>query len=252
MAASQNLTPNPVRHKGWVKLSHWIVTLSFFALLLSGFVILMCHPRLYWGEVGNDLTPALIELPVSRNYQHGGWKEGEPFFNATGSPISASRTYEIYNQNGWGRSLHFLAAWILTLTGMGYVFAAMFGGHVRKHLWPAPPEFTRQLVWRDLVTHVRMNRTLAAKGPQYGVLQKITYLLVIFFLLPVTIMTGLAMSPAITAAYPFLTKMFFGAQSARTIHFFTSVALVLFLVVHIAMVIRSGFRKQMSAMTFGK
>src|SRR5688572_7662129 len=241
MAAPQNLSTNPVRHKGWVKLSHWIVTLSFLALLISGFVILMCHPRLYWGEVGNDLTPALIELPVSRNHQHGGWNKGEPFFKAAGSPISASRTYEIYNQNGWGRSLHFLAAWILTLTGLTYVCAAILGGHVRKHLWPAAHEFTRQLVWRDLVSHMRMNTILAGKGPQYGVLQKMTYLLVIFFLLPLTIMTGLAMSPAITAAYPFLTKMFFGAQSARTIHFFASVALVLFLVVHIIMVIRSGF-----------
>jgi hypothetical protein len=60
------------RHSYWVKLSHWIVTFSFLALAVSGYVILMCHPRLYWGEVGNDLTPALLELPISRNFKHGG------------------------------------------------------------------------------------------------------------------------------------------------------------------------------------
>jgi thiosulfate reductase cytochrome b subunit len=60
------------------------------------------------------------------------------------------------------------------------------------------------------------------------------------------------MSPAITAAYPFLLKMFFGAQSARTIHFFASALLVLFLLVHVVMVIKSGFKKQIRAMTIGK
>ena len=73
---------------------------------------------------------------------------------------------------------------------------------------------------------------------------------VIFVLFPVAIMTGMTMSPAITAAYPFLLKMFAGAQSARTIHFFVSLALVLFLLVHVVMVARSGFKKQMRSMTF--
>jgi len=252
MTLSENKARQPHRHKGWVKLSHWVVTASFLALAFSGFVILMCHPRLYWGEVGNDLTPALIELPVSRNHQHGGWDKSKPFFDVAGSPVSANRTYEIFNQNGWGRSLHFLAAWVLTLTGVLYVVTGILSGHFRKNLVPRAREFSRQLVWHDLVTHMRLHFPTATKGPNYGVLQKFTYLLVIFFLLPLTIMTGLAMSPAITAAYPFLTKMFFGAQSARTIHFFASDALVLFLVVHVMMVIQSGFKKQISAMTIGK
>ena len=81
------------RHTRWARISHWIVTANFLALALSGFVILMCHPRLYWGEVGNDLTPALFELPISRNYQHGGWEESVPFFADTGFPVSAIRTY---------------------------------------------------------------------------------------------------------------------------------------------------------------
>jgi hypothetical protein len=73
--------PQTNRHKGWVKVTHWTITLSFLALTLSGFIILMCHPRLYWGEVGNDLTPALFELPVSRNYKHGGWENTTAFFD---------------------------------------------------------------------------------------------------------------------------------------------------------------------------
>ena len=92
----------------------------------------------------------------------------------------------------------------------------------------------------------------ATNGPHYGLLQKCTYLAVIFILLPLVVLTGLTMSPAITAAYPFLLKMFLGAQSARTIHFFASAALILFLIVHIVMVILSGFKQQIRSMTWGK
>ena len=86
--------------------------------MFTGSEILMVHPRLYWGKVGNDLMPALIELPISRNYKHGGWEQKEPFFCGTGGPVSAVRTYDIFNENGWGRSLHFLAGWVLVGTGL--------------------------------------------------------------------------------------------------------------------------------------
>ena len=84
-------------HARWVRISHWILTVSVLTLGFSGFVILMAHPRLYWGETGNDLTPALFELPISRNYQHGGWDKPTPFFktgaqihNPGSSPISGA------------------------------------------------------------------------------------------------------------------------------------------------------------------
>jgi thiosulfate reductase cytochrome b subunit len=242
-----------LRHKNWVKISHWIITASFMALLFSGFIIFMCHPRLYWGEVGNDLTPALLELPVSKNYKHGGWEKPVAFFpGSANSSISANRTFETYNQNGWGRSLHFLIAWLFVITGLIYVIAAGLTGHLRKNLVPGSKELTAPVIGKDLINHLKMQIPPAATGPHYGVLQKSTYLFVIFLLLPVIVMTGLTMSPAISAAYPFLPTMFFGAQSARTIHFFASAFLVLFVIVHLIMIIRSGFIKQMKAMTIGK
>src|ERR1043165_8451288 len=121
------ILPNTVSkssaHSRWVRLSHWIITASFIILAFTGFVILMAHPRLYWGEAGNDLTPALVELPISRNYRHGGWEKRAAFFEGAASPVSASRTYDIFNRNGWGRSLHFLAAWVFVLTGAAYLLA---------------------------------------------------------------------------------------------------------------------------------
>src|SRR4051794_21002859 len=101
------------RHSWWVRVPHWIVTASFLTLAVTGVVILMAHPRLYWGPAGNDLTPPLIELPLGRNFRHGGWTAPLTRFGGAAGPVSAVRTYDIFNQNGWGRSLHFLAGWFL-------------------------------------------------------------------------------------------------------------------------------------------
>ncbi len=238
------------QHQWWVKLSHWIIAVSFFLLVFTGVIILMCHPRLYWGEVGNDLTPAILELPISRNYQHGGWTEQVNFFDTEDSVVSAGRTFEIFNQNGWGRSLHFLSGWILVLTGLMYLLAGLFTGHIGRQIIPRKSEFSFRQFWRDLVQHIRLQIPEAVSG-HYNLLQKTSYLLVIFFLMPVMIISGLTMSPNISAAYPFLLDIFGGTQSARTIHFFISIILILFFIVHVFMVIKSGFKKQIKAMSYG-
>ena len=252
MASLQEPRPQSLTsgHTRWVRASHWIVTLSFLTLAFSGVVILMAHPRLYWGQVGNDLTPALIELPISRNYKHGGWQNSTPFFQDAASPISANRTYDIFNKNGWGRSLHFLAAWFLALTGAVYLLAGVITGHFRRHIVPRPKELGSDL-WRDMLDHARLRVRAATGGPHYGLLQKCTYFAVVFVAVPLIVISGLTMSPAVTAAYPFLTRVFGGFQSARTIHFLAFVLLMLFLLVHVLMIVKSGFRSQMRAMTIG-
>jgi thiosulfate reductase cytochrome b subunit len=240
------------RHARWVRISHWIVAVSLLTLGFTGVVILMAHPRLYWGEVGNDLTPALLELPISRNYKHGGWDQRAPFFQDSSSPISANRTYDIFNQNGWGRSLHFLAAWLLVIPGVVYLLAGIFTGHFRFHIWPRARELSPRLVWQDAIRHLHLRIPSATGGPQYGLLQKCTYCVVIFVALPLSAITGLTMSPAITAAFPLLLRLFGGFQSARTIHFFAFSTLVVFLIAHVVMVIKSGFTRQMRGMTLGR
>jgi len=241
-----------IAHARWVRISHWIVTVSVLTLGVTGFVILMAHPRLYWGEAGNDLTPPLIELPISRNYRHGGWEEETPFFPGATRPISANRTYDIFNRNGWGRSLHFLAAWCLVLPGAVYLTIGIVGGHFRAHVWPATKDLSPRLLWRDIIAHLRLNVPTATGGPQYGLLQKCVYSCVVFVAAPLMALTGLTMSPAVTSAFPWLLGLFGGYQSARTIHFAVFIALLLFVAVHVVMVIKSGFRRQLRAMTIGE
>ncbi len=239
-------------HRWWVRISHWVITLSFFTLAFTGIEILMVHPRLYWGEVGNDLTPALIELPISRNYKHGGYENRTAFFNESNSPISASRTYDIFNQNGWGRSLHFLCAWILVITGVLYLITGVFTGHFRYRILPKLKELYPGVLYKDIVAHLRFRELKPTTPSQYNLTQRITYALVIFWLFPVMLITGLTMSPAVTAALPILLDWSGGLQSARTVHFLTSIALELFLIIHFLMVIVTGFKQHLKAMTIGR
>lgn len=238
-------------HTGWVRMSHWMLAASVLTLAVSGVIILMAHPRLYWGAVGNDLTPALFELPIGRNYKHGGWAAPVTFFTGPHQVVSAARTYDIFNENGWARSLHFLAAWFLVVTTLIYLAAGLIGGHLRRNLVPGLREISPRLLSRDIVTHLRLPMPRATGGPPYGPLQKLTYFGVVFLALPLMIVTGLTMAPAVTNAYPVLLDVFGGSQSARTIHFFAAAALVLFLAVHVAMVVMTGFKRQMRVMILG-
>ena len=238
------------RHAGWVRVTHWVAALAILVLAFTGIVILMAHPRLYWGDVGNDLTTPILELPISRNHRHGGWTAPTPLTDGVGGPVSASRTFDIFNRNGWGRSLHFLAAWALVLTGVVYVVGGLVTGHFRRHLLPARGELTGPRIARELSDHARLRIRRATGGPQYGLFQKSAYTLVVFVGLPLAVLTGLAMSPAIAAAFPILS-LFGGVQSARTIHFLLWCALVAFVAVHVLMVVLSGFWRQLRAMTIG-
>ena len=220
------------------------------ALGVTGFFILMVHPRLYWGDVGNDLTPAFLELPISNNHQPEGWRQTVSFSNLASAPISASRMYATFNENGWARSAHFLAGWFLALAGAYYVLAGLVTGHAWRNIVPRFHDLAPRALWRDLTSH-RRALARATSGPPYRPLQKLTYAAVAFVALPFMVLTGLTMSPTVAAAYPILSNVFGGQQTARTLHFFGFAALVLFLLVHVTMVVLSGIRRQLRAMTLG-
>ncbi len=239
-------------HALWVRVSHWVAAVSLLGLAVTGVVVLMAHPRLYWGEVGNALTPALLELPISRNHRHGGWQGQESILDGTPSVISANRTFEIFNQNSWGRSLHFLAAWIAVLTGAVYLVAGVISGHFRRHVLPPLSQLAPRHLWTDIVRHLRGRLPRATGGPDYGLLQRCAYSFVVFVALPLAVVTGLARSPRVSAAVPVLGSVFGGFQSARTIHFFAFVVLTLFALAHVVMVATTGFSRHIRGMTTGE
>lgn len=214
------------RHSVLVRVTHWITTLSFFGLLVSGIAILLAHPRLYWGETGAVGTPSLIDLPL-------------PF--VLDVPI-----------RGPGRYLHFLSAWVCVLTGLIYVVAGVFTGHFRRYLIPVKADLAWGRISRIVSNHLHLKRPTEEESLAYNVLQRLSYLGVVFVLFPLIILTGLAMSPAITSVFPVLVTVFGGQQSARTIHFFVASFLVLFLLVHVAMVCLAGFKNRIRTMITGR
>jgi thiosulfate reductase cytochrome b subunit len=197
--------------------------LSFFGLVVSGFAIILAHPRFYWGETGGLGTPSLFDLPLP---------------TMLGGP------------SGWGRSLHFQSAWLAVLTGLLYTVSGILTQHFRKQLLPARGDYSWRSIRANVVDHLRFKRL--AQEDSYNLLQRLSYLAVIFLFYPMIIITGLAMSPVITSVIPQMVTVFGGYESARTIHFFLANLLVLFLLVHVAMVILAGFTRRMRAMITGR
>jgi thiosulfate reductase cytochrome b subunit len=212
------------RHSAIVRATHWINALSFAGLLVSGIAILLAHPRFYWGEAGGLGTSSLFDLPL-------------PFMK--GGP------------SGWGRSLHFLSAWVCVLNGSLYALSGILTRHFREDLLPAKADLGWGSISRILSSHLRFERPGEETSLAYNVLQRLTYLVVVFVLLPIMIWTGLAMSPAIVSVFPALVTVLGGQQSARTIHFFVADFLFLFLLVHVTMVYLAGFRRRVQAMVTG-
>lgn len=239
-------------HSRWVRISHWIIAASIVTLFVSGLFIFAVHPRLYWGEVGNDLVPAILEIPISANHRPEGFERTVDFPAVSDTAYTANRRYEIFNQNGWARSLHFLAAWFFVIGGLFYFLRGVLSGHARQELIPRLRDFSLRALRQDFKNHLQPKPGAVGAGPPYGLLQRIAYATVVFIAMPLMIITGLTMSPAITAAVPVLLDLFGGYQSARTVHFFCFAALVLFFLVHVAMVFVSGFGRQMRAMILGK
>jgi thiosulfate reductase cytochrome b subunit len=140
----------------------------------------------------------------------------------------------------------------VVFTGLIYVAWGLSAGHFRKNLLPARSDLRWPSIRKAVADHLRFKAPSEAGAWSYNVLQRLTYLGVIFALFPLMLWTGLAMSPAFTSAFPATVTILGGQQTARTLHFFVTVALVLFLLIHVAMVCRAGFKNRMQAMTTGR
>jgi thiosulfate reductase cytochrome b subunit len=193
------------------------------------------HPRFYWGETGNVNTKPAFTLPIP----------------ASRDTVPTAYKYVMPDENGWSRYLHFEAAWLLVLTALVYGVWGVASGHFRRNIVPASGERNLGSVLARFMKYLRRAPADKREEKSYNVLQRMTYLLVIFVLFPAIILTGLAMSPSFVGAFPAIALIAGGKQTARTLHFFLTWALVAFLVVHVAMIAISGFWRRMRAMTIG-
>ena len=132
----------------------------------------------------------------------------------------------------WNRPIHFLFAWCLTFAGLTYVACGFITRHFRNDLM--------------------LGKAGTNPAGTYNVIQRLTYLAVVFGLFPAIFWTGLAMSFGVTSVFPVMAVALGGHQSARTLHFAFVALLLLFVAVHVVMVYTAGFVNNIRSMLTGR
>lgn len=257
------------RHSLVTRVTHWINLVCVTVLLMSGLQIFNAHPALYWGEAGADPEKAVFEIGAddSRDRPPAGFlRLGSTTIETTGIlGLSRSAKGNLLERGfpGWatlpswrdlsmGRRWHFFFAWVFVANLLVYFAAGLVGGHFRRDLLPGREELRLRTLVRDAADHLRLKFRRGESARHYNPLQKLTYLAVIFVLLPAMVLTGLAMSPGMDAIFPWLTQIFGGRQSARTVHFIAASLIVLFVFIHVAMVLLAGPLNELRGMITGR
>lgn len=250
------------RHGLMTRVWHWVNLICLVVLFMSGLQIFNAHPALYWGNDSTFDDPAL-QMTAIRG------PDGEPRgvtriagyeFDTTGV-LGLSRHNGELSQRGFpswatlpgpqwlalGRQWHFAAAWVFVPFLLAYLLYTLVSTKRRRLIWPSAAQW-RNLP-RTIADHARFRFHHTA---DYNGLQKITYVIVLFGLLPLMVLTGLTMSPTMNAAWPWLLDIFGGRQSARTIHFILAFALVGFFVIHLGLVLITGVFNNLRSMITGR
>lgn len=253
------------RHSGTVRATHWVNALVLLVLLMSGLQIFNAHPALYLGAKSTFDDPIMAM---------GAVQDGDRFkgvttlfghaFNTTGvfglsgdensgyedRGVSWSLTLPGHRDLAMGRRWHFFFAWLFLFNGLAYLLWSLGSGHLRRDLAPTATELKH--IGASIAEHARLKFPKGEAAKRYNVLQKLTYLFVALILLPLMLLTGVAMSPGMDAGFPVLLDIFGGRQSARTIHFISASFIVLFVVVHLVMVLISGVWNNLRSMITGR
>jgi len=219
------------RHHLPTRLWHWINALTVLVMLMSGMMIFNAHPHLYWGQFG-------------ANFDH-------PWLSFRGRPFPGWATIPSTYNLAAGRRWHLAFAWVLSIGLIAFLVASLINRHAQRDLAPTRDEVRPRHIWHDVREHARFRFPTGDAALRYNILQKLSYVAVIFILLPLMVLTGLAMSPAMDASWPWLIYLFGGRQSARSIHFICAAALLGFIIVHLVMVMLAGPINEIGSMISG-
>lgn len=214
------------RHPFWVRLTHWINVLALTIMVMSGINILMAHPHLYWGLKSTFDAPWL-NIPAAPNW------------------IMLPQGRDLASARHW----HFTFAWLFVINGAIYLGLLMATRRLARRFWPNKADLRD--IPHSIVEHAQLKFPHDDEARSYNVLQKLTYLLMVLGVLPLMLVTGIAMSPTMNAAMPWLLDLLGGRQSARTLHFLAASAILIFVAIHVALVIWTGLFNNLRAMSTG-
>ena len=253
------------RHRLPVRVMHWINVVCLTILLMSGLTIFNAHPALYWGRDSTFDHPwvaiTAVQMPggvvgVTRIAGHEFVTHGVLGASKVGAAdewtVRAFPSWATIPGPQWlsmGRHWHFFFAWLFVINGVAYVLYGLFSGHLRRDMLPTRTELVN--IGRSIKDHVLFRHPTGEAAKRYNVLQNLAYLVVIFGLLPLVIVAGMAMSPRLDAVWPGWIDLLGGRQSARTLHFLAATGLLLFVLVHVFEVLISGVWNQLRSMVTG-
>ena len=251
------------RHRLPVRLMHWINVVCLTILLGSGLNIFNAHPALYWGNDSVTVQPWLLLHGVNTpNGPVGKTRFAGTDFTTTGvlgvSKVNGETTARGFPS--WAtipgpqwlamaRHWHLFFAWIFVINGIAYVLFTIFSRHLVRNLVPTRDELKN--IGRSILDHIKFKHPTGDAAIRYNVLQSLAYLIVIFGLLPLVVLAGMALSPRIDTVFTGWVDLLGGRQSARSLHFLAAMGLVLFVLVHVFEVIVAGVWNEMRSMITG-
>lgn len=150
---------------------------------------------------------------------------------------------------GTGRRWHLLTVLLWVVNGLTYVTLLFVTGQWRRLIptdWSVLPE-----AWHSLITYLTFHIPPESAFHPYDALQQLAYSAIVFVVAPLMILTGLCMSPAFIARFPWYPRLFGGRQAARSLHFLGLITLVLYVILHITLVLIVHFFHNISNMVFG-
>lgn len=260
MAVSSASVEWVYRHRLLVRISHWLNVPFLIILIMSGLQIFNAHPALYWGDRSDRDRPVLSIRPVQAE---GGEVIGVTTFlghrfettgvlgysNGSRRAFPAWATIPSAKWLAMGRQWHLFFAWLFVVNGLMFTAYALASRHLTRDLMPTRND------WRGIGQSIRSHLLFAQAGSRHGrgynVLQKLTYTTILLLVGPLIVLTGLAMSPTIDTAFPWLLTIFGGRQAARTIHFVACFSFVAFILIHVLQVVLTGFFNNIRSMVTG-
>lgn len=254
------------RHTLMIRLMHWINVICFTILLMSGLNIFNSNSMLFWGKSSYNGTEPLLRIKAEQSEEGNLMGITTVFghtFDTTGvlgvSTINGVVTTRAFPSwltipgTKWlalARLWHFFFAWLFVINGVMYVMYSLISRHLTRDLAPTKKD------WRGLgqsiKDHIKFKHPKGEAAKHYNILQKLAYLVVIFILLPMLILMGLAMSPMSDTIITGWVDIVGGRQSARTLHFMAAFLLVAFIFIHVFEVIISGLWNNMRSMITGR
>ncbi len=260
-AATASASQLVKRHSLTTRIWHWVNALTVIVMLMSGLMIFNAHPRLYWGQYGANTDRSWLEVgstPTSGYLRIGSVRIGTT--GILGHRVENGQvnrrafpgwmTIPSYYSLAAGRRWHFAFAWLMSIGLILFLIQGLIRGRTRRFI-PRLTELRPAHIWHDIKQHARLRFPTGLAAIEYNSLQKLSYFSVIFILLPLMILSGLAMSPTMNAAWPWLIDLFGGRASARSIHFIIAWTIAAFILVHLIMVVLAGPVNEIRSMITG-